>query len=199
MYKVVKRALDIFFSAFFLIVLSPFFLLAALLIWLFMGRPIVYTQTRIGRYNKPFLAYKFRSMKDKTSKNQTDADRITWIGRLLRVSRIDEFPQLYNILKGDMSFIGPRPLLPEYLPYYTKQELKRHEVRPGLSGLSQVSGSYPAWEKQFEYDLEYVNKLSFSLDIRLFFKTILKVLRPSRKLVSGKTNRQRFDEYRKKD
>ena len=162
-----------------------------------MGYPVLYTQKRVGLFNKEFSIFKFRSMLHKTEKNNSDFERITWFGRILRVTRVDEFPQLFNILLGDMSFVGPRPLLPDYLPYYTNVELYRHHVRPGLTGLSQVEGSYPSWEEQFKYDIYYVENISFKLDLIILLKTIKKVLSPTYKLISGKEYRQRFDIYRK--
>lgn len=132
----------------------------------------------------------------KITDNQPDNKRITCYGRLLRITRIDELPQLFNILKGDMSFIGPRPLLPDYLPFYTQKELRRHEVRPGLSGLSLLAGSYPTWEDQFALDVQYVDNLSFAMDIKLFYKTIIKVFNPSTKLLNCDSERERFDLYR---
>lgn len=196
MYRYFKRFLDFLFSFLFIIVLSPFFIITPLLIWLTMDWPAIYTQRRIGLNNREFRIYKFRSMRHKTEIYQTDDSRITAFGRFIRVTRIDEFPQLFNILKGDMSFIGPRPLLPEYLPYYTKEEVRRHDVRPGLSGLSQVHSSYPSWEEQFNKDISYVEHLSFMLDVRILVKTIKKVLLPSHKLVSGISGRVKFDQHR---
>jgi undecaprenyl phosphate N,N'-diacetylbacillosamine 1-phosphate transferase len=197
MYKSVKRMLDFLFSILLIFILSPVILFASLIILLFMGAPVFFTQNRIGFKNKEFKIFKFRTMNEKNKNNLEDHQRITWIGKILRVTRIDELPQLFNIFLGNMSFIGPRPLLPEYLPCFKENELIRHEVRPGLSGLSQVFASYPSWEQQFEYDIEYVNKISFRLDVTLFMKTFLKVLFPSKKLVSGKAGRVRFDLYRK--
>ena len=197
MYRKVKRILDAALSFILIVTLSPVFFVASFLIMITMGRPVLYTQERIGLNNSLFTAYKFRSMRDKTDQHQTDAQRITKTGRLLRVSRVDEFPQLFNILIGDMSFIGPRPLLPEYMPFYSKQELKRHDVRPGLSGLSQVSASYPSWEKQFRYDLEYIEKMSFLFDLKIFLSTFIRVLMPSKKLISGSQGRIRLDIQRK--
>lgn len=161
-----------------------------------MGGSVLFKQKRIGLNNKPFTIYKFRTMKEKDASNVLDFQRITSLGRILRVTRIDELPQLFNILNGDMSFIGPRPLIPEYLPFYTEDEIKRHDVRPGLSGLSQVSGSYPKWEDQFNNDILYVDNMSFLLDLRILFKTARKILLPSKKLITGKAGRLRFDLYR---
>jgi len=183
-------------SAVLILLLSPVFLIAPLFILISMGAPVLFKQQRIGLNNQEFEIYKFRSMRNKSEKYSTDSQRITKFGRFLRISRVDEFPQLINILKGDMSFIGPRPLIPEYLPYYTADELSRHHVRPGLSGLSQVSASYPAWEEQFAYDVTYVNRLSLKMDISILFKTAAKIATPTKKLISGNAERMRFDLYR---
>lgn len=161
-----------------------------------MGSPVLFKQKRVGLNNKVFQIYKFRSMKNKSDEFHNDKLRLSWYGRVLRALHIDEFPQLFNIVLGDMSFIGPRPLLPEYLPYYTAREMRRHEVRPGLSGLSLVAGIYPKWEEQFEYDIQYVDNLTFKLDCVIFYKTILKVMAPSKKLLKGELGRLSFDIYR---
>ena len=188
--------MDIFFASILIIILSPFFIVVPLLIKMLMGGSALFTQIRIGLNNEPFKIYKFRTMKEANGNNITDSQRITWLGRVLRVTRIDEFPQLFNILLGDMSFIGPRPLLPDYLPYYTKNELRRHEVKPGLSGLIPVSASYPEWEKQFESDIYYVENISFKLDLAILLRTFTKILFPSKKLISGEAGRTKFDVYR---
>jgi undecaprenyl phosphate N,N'-diacetylbacillosamine 1-phosphate transferase len=197
-YKKIKRFLDLIASIILLLLLSPVFLVVPLIILITMGPPVIFRQKRVGLHNRVFQIYKFRTMRKKSDDNVFDSERITYIGRILRITRIDEFPQLYNILIGDMSFLGPRPLIPEYLPYYEERELHRHDIRPGLSGLSQVSGSYPGWEEQFEYDLKYVKNINFGLDLKIFFKTFIKVINPTKKLTSGRTGRLRFDEYRKR-
>lgn len=194
--KLFKRTIDVCMSLIFIVILLPVYLIFYVLILIFMGSPVFFIQKRVGKENKVFKLYKFRSMRDKSEKYDVDYKRITPFGRMLRIARIDELPQLINILKGDMSFIGPRPLLPEYLSYYTENELQRHNVRPGLSGLSQVSGSYPSWEEQFENDIKYVNHLSFKMDMIVLIKTFKKVLFPTQKLISGKQGRARFDVYR---
>jgi len=196
MYRYIKRYLDFIFSFLLILLLFPVFVITPIVIWLSMGWPIIFSQKRIGLNNHEFRIYKFRSMRHKTKKHKTDLERITVFGRFLRISRIDEFPQLFNILLGDMSFIGPRPLLQEYLPYYTENEIRRHEVCPGLSGLSQVDGSYPSWEAQFEKDIKYVKNMSFTLDVKILLRTIAKVLFPSNKLVTGHSGRLKFDDYR---
>ncbi len=183
-------------SGLLILLLSPVFLITPILILVSMGAPVLFKQQRIGLNNREFKIYKFRTMKNKSDKYSSDSERITKFGRFLRISRVDEFPQLINILKGDMSFIGPRPLIPEYLPYYSSDELIRHQVRPGLSGLSQVSASYPVWEEQFAYDVSYVTRLSLKLDISILFKTAAKIVTPTKKLISGNAERIRFDVYR---
>jgi lipopolysaccharide/colanic/teichoic acid biosynthesis glycosyltransferase len=196
-YKKVKRIIDFFMSGLLIALLFPVFIFISIFILLFMGTPVFFRQKRIGCNNKEFEMLKFRTMHSVKSAILTDVERITKLGRLLRITRIDELPQLFNIFFGEMSFLGPRPLLPEYLPFYTEEELSRHKVRPGLSGLSQVLFSYPSWEEQFKYDIEYVKGLSLSLDIKIFLKTIKKVLTPSNKLITGVPERERFDVYRK--
>lgn len=196
MYKKFKRCSDFVISLFLLIILIPVFIVVPVLILITMGFPVFFKQERIGFNNKVFQIYKFRTMQAKTQNINTDSKRITWFGKILRISRIDEFPQLLNILKGEMSFIGPRPLLPEYLPYYTKEELRRHEIRPGLSGLSQVSFSYPDWETQFKLDVQYLDNLCFILDLIILLKTIKKIFTPSKKLITGNAGREKFDVYR---
>ena len=163
-----------------------------------MGSPVLYKQERIGLNNKSFVIYKFRSMDHKSEKKQTDEQRIRLFGKLLRQFRMDELPQLFNILIGKMSFIGPRPLLPDYLPYYNEIEIRRHEVKPGLSGYSQVSSlNYLEWEDQFKLDLYYVDNISLKLDAIILFKTVAKILRPSKMVQTGYAGRPRFDTYRK--
>jgi len=196
MYKFIKRASDFIISAILIIIFLPVWTLIPLCILVTMKRPVLYKQKRIGLNNREFEIIKFRSMSKKSPAASTDAQRITKMGRILRITRIDELPQLYNIIIGDMSFIGPRPLLPEYLPFYTSDELRRHDVRPGLSGLSQISGSYQKWEEQFILDIQYVNSLSFINDLRIFAMTLRKVFKPSQKLITGNPGRERFDVYR---
>lgn len=185
------------FSAFSIIFLLPVWILVPTLILSTMGRPVLFRQRRIGLNNREFEVMKYRTMLNKTLGCFDDNRRITRLGKLLRVSRIDEFPQLFNILAGQMSFIGPRPLLPEYLPYYTNTELRRHEVSPGLSGLGQVAGSYMNWEDQFQLDVYYVDNMSFHLDLIIFIRTVIKIFKPSKKLITGNAGRVKFDVYRK--
>lgn len=199
MYKKFKRFGDIIISAFLLILLIPVFIVVPIFIVTTMGFPVFFRQKRIGLRNQLFEIYKFRTMLNSNKNLSSDSKRITVIGRILRISRIDELPQLYNILRGDMSFIGPRPLLSDYLPYYTAEEIRRHKVRPGLSGLSQVIDlNYPKWEIQFERDIYYVDNISFRLDFYIFTKTISKIFKPSSMMKTGISGgRLNFDVYRK--
>ena len=175
-----KRPLDIILSGTALVILSPVMGITALLVKNKLGSPVIFTQDRPGKNEKIFKLYKFRSMSNERDKNGDllpDTVRLTRFGRVLRSTSLDELPELWNIFKGDMSIIGPRPLIPSYLPYYTEKERHRHDVRPGLSGLAQANGrSFLSWEKIFEYDLEYVNNVSFINDCRIILKTIRNVL-----------------------
>jgi undecaprenyl phosphate N,N'-diacetylbacillosamine 1-phosphate transferase len=179
--KYFKRILDLTLSLLAIIVLSPFLLLLAVLVRIKIGSPIIFKQERLGYNEKIFTLYKFRTMtnnKDGYGKLLPDRERITRFGMFLRRTSLDELPELFNILKGDMSFVGPRPLLIEYLPYYSKTEKCRHKVRPGLSGLAQINGrNLLGWDKRLGLDIDYVNKLSFLLDIKIIIKTIIKVLK----------------------
>lgn len=182
MYKYVKRAADFIISLLMLITLSPLILTAALLIAIQNDGPVLFKQERPGKGGKIFRVYKFRTMSVNTSSPDgrplSDFERMTKVGRFLRKTSIDELPQLVNILKGDMSFIGPRPLLKEYLPLYTSEQMRRHEVLPGISGWAQVNGRNTlTWEKKFEYDVFYVDNMSFLLDMKIFVKTILNVVK----------------------
>ena len=184
------------FSLILIILLLPVLLLSSIMIAVTMGLPVLFTQERTGLNNSTFIIYKFRTMRPMDQRRLGDEYRITWFGSLIRALHIDELPQLFNILKGDMSFIGPRPLLPKYLEYYTEEEKQRHNVRPGLSCLSQISAIYPVWEEQFKYDIQYVRDISFKLDTFIFFRTILKVLKPSWEIYKGMVGRPGFDLYR---
>lgn len=177
--KYIKRLLDIVISLTALIVLSPVLLIVAVLVRCKLGSPVIFHQERPGYNEKIFRLCKFRTMTDERDENGEllpDAVRLTGFGRLLRATSLDELPELWNILKGDMSLIGPRPLLISYLPYYTEEERLRHTVRPGLTGLAQVSGrNLLDWDKRFATDVKYVNNLTFTMDIKIFFLTIKKV------------------------
>lgn len=177
--KYIKRLLDIVISLTALVVLSPILLVVAILVRCKLGSPVIFHQQRPGYNEEIFKLCKFRTMTDERDENGEllpDAVRLTKFGRMLRATSLDELPELWNILKGDMSIIGPRPLLVSYLPYYTKEEKLRHTVRPGLTGLAQVSGrNLLDWDKRFATDVEYVRNLTFAMDVKIFFLTIKKV------------------------
>lgn len=181
MYPYLKRGFDIFFAAFALLILSPVILVVALLVRMKLGAPVLYKQTRPGLHAAPFRLIKFRSMLeayDEKGDQLPNEQRMTPFGRFLRSASLDELPELWNILKGEMSFVGPRPLLMEYLPLYSEQQARRHEVLPGLTGWSQVNGRNAlTWEEKFELDFWYVEHASFLLDLKIILLTILKVLR----------------------
>lgn len=171
----VKRLLDFLISFIGIIVLLPVFIVVAILVKLKLGSPIIFKQKRIGYKEKEFYIYKFRSMKNsKDSKGELlpDDKRLTKFGRLLRSTSLDELPEFFNILKGDMSIVGPRPLVTQYLPYFKDEERTRHSVRPGLTGLAQVNGRNAIfWEERFMYDIQYVQQMSLLKDIKILIKT----------------------------
>ncbi len=174
--------MDFLVAVILLTVLSPLMLLAATLIAVNRDGPILFKQKRPGKDGKIFTVYKFRTMStaliDRNGKELSDFERMTRIGKILRKTSIDELPQLFNIIKGDMSFIGPRPLLTEYLGLYSPEQMRRHEVLPGISGWAQVNGRNTlTWEQKFAYDIYYVDHYSFLMDMKIFFKTIENVLR----------------------
>lgn len=175
----IKRILDIVLSVAGIVLLCPIYLVVAVLVRVKLGSPVIFCQERPGKDEKIFKLYKFRSMTDERDENGEllpDAVRLTKFGRVLRSTSLDELPELFNILKGDMSVVGPRPLAVQYLPYYNEVERHRHDVRPGLTGLAQVNGRTALdWEKRFAYDLEYIENLSIIMDVKVFFKTIQKV------------------------
>ena len=189
--KWIKRLLDILLSLCLLIVLSPVLLALAVLVRVRLGSPVLFTQERPGYGEKIFTLYKFRTMTDERDGEGNllpDSERLTSFGKFLRASSLDELPEFFNILKGYMSFIGPRPLLVSYLPYYTKEEALRHTVRPGLTGLAQVCGrNFLDWDRRLEKDVEYVKGLSFSMDCRVLALTVKAVF--SRSGVAEDTNR----------
>lgn len=202
--RYIKRIMDFFLSFCALVVLSPVLLiLTAIGAIVMKGNPF-FVQERPGKNEKIFRLIKFRTMtceKDKDGKLLPDDKRLTGYGRLLRTTSLDELPELINILKGDMSIVGPRPLLPEYLPYYTKKEHQRHSVRPGLTGLAQINGrnAIGSWEERFAYDLKYVEQCSLRLDIKILFGTVYKVLKRSDILVGNEIKAGRLDIVRKKE
>lgn len=176
----IKRFLDIVLSAGAIVVLSPVMAVTAVLVRIKLGSPVIFKQRRPGKDERIFEMYKFRSMTDARDENGEllpDEVRLTSFGKKLRASSLDELPELFNILKGDMSVVGPRPLSEVYLPFYTEKEHHRHDVRPGLTGLAQVNGrNNLSWEEKFAYDLQYINKISFSGDATILLKTVGKVL-----------------------
>lgn len=182
--KFFKRFLDVVLSLFALIVLSPVLLAVAVLVRVKLGSPVIFCQERPGKNEKIFKMYKFRSMTDERDTNGDllpDEMRLTKFGRLLRSTSLDELPELWNILKGDMSIVGPRPLLVKYLPLYNEEQRRRHNVRPGLTGLSQASGDVDmTWEWQFKLDLEYVRNISFFFDVKIIFMTVHRLFVRSR-------------------
>ena len=179
--KYIKRILDFVLSLVALIVLSPVLLIVAILVRVKLGSPVIFKQQRPGKNEKIFTLYKFRTMTDKKDENGNllpDSERLTKFGKFLRSTSLDELLELVNILKGDMAIVGPRPLLVKYLPYYTEEEKHRHDVRPGLTGLAQVSGRNNLdWNERFEMDLKYVNSISFKGDLTIILNTIKSVLK----------------------
>lgn len=181
--KYIKRLLDVVLSGCALIVLSPLLLVTAILVRVKLGSPVIFCQERPGKDEKIFKLHKFRSMsdaRDETGALLPDKERLTGFGKKLRSLSIDELPELWDIFRGKMSIVGPRPLLVEYLPYYTENERHRHDVRPGLTGLAQINGRNTlTWEQKFTYDLEYVQHIGFCEDIKILFRTVGKVLNRS--------------------
>ena len=176
----IKRLFDFLAALVLLVLLAPLMLILALLVRIFLGSPVIFSQQRPGLKGKPFTLYKFRTMTDaRDEKGQLlpDAERLTRFGRFLRASSLDELPELWNILRGDMSFVGPRPLLMEYLPLYTPEQMRRHEVRPGLTGWAQVNGRNAlSWEEKFRHDVWYVDNRNFLLDLKILLMTLASVV-----------------------
>ncbi|ARD67073.1 sugar transferase [Eubacterium limosum] len=179
--KYIKRILDITLSGATIIVLSPVMGVTAILVRKKLGGPVIFKQKRPGKDEKIFTMYKFRTMTDERDEKGEllpDSIRLTKFGKMLRSTSLDELPELFNIFKGDMSIVGPRPLLVQYLPLYNEKQRKRHKVRPGLSGLAQVNGRNAiTWEQKFNYDVEYVKKVSFALDVSIVIKTMIKAFK----------------------
>lgn len=193
--KFFKRFFDSILSLIAIIILSPVYLIISVLVLIFMGWPILFKQPRPGKNEKIFNMYKFRTMtnkKDKDGNLLPDNQRLPKFGRFLRKTSLDELPEMFCILTGTMSFIGPRPLLVEYLPYYTKEEHHRHDVRPGLTGLAQANGrNLVNWDDRFKLDLEYVNNVSLKMDLSVIIKTISIVLKREG-ITDGKTETMTF-------
>ncbi|WP_269319683.1 MULTISPECIES: sugar transferase [unclassified Microbacterium] len=196
-YDVVKRGLDIVVSAVALVLLSPVIVATAVLVATKLGRPVVFAQERPGKGGRIFTLYKFRSMRsvDEARGWVTDADRLTPFGVRLRSTSLDELPSLWNVLKGDMSIVGPRPLLVEYLDRYTPEQARRHEVRPGITGLAQVTGRNAiSWESKFRQDVRYVDRRSAGLDLRIVLATIGSVLKRDGISAEGHVTMSKFGE-----
>ena len=177
----IKRLVDIFVSLVGLVALSPILFLVALFVRLNLGKPVLFRQLRPGFRGKPFQILKFRTMREARDKNGgvlSDAVRLTRFGRFLRASSLDELPELWNVLKGDLSLVGPRPLLMEYLPLYSLEQARRHEVRPGITGWAQVNGRNAlTWDEKFKFDIWYVENRSMPLDLKILCMTIVQVIR----------------------
>ena len=179
--KYIKRTLDLILSLMALIVLMPLMIIIGILVRINLGSPIIFKQKRPGKNEKIFTLYKFRTMTDKRDIDGNllpDEYRLTKFGKFLRSTSLDELPELINIIKGDMAIVGPRPLLVEYLPYYTEEEKHRHDVRPGLTGLAQVNGrNLLEWDERLKKDLEYINSISVKNDLFIIFRTIINVIK----------------------
>ncbi len=178
--KFIKRPMDCFLATLCLLIFSPLMLILAIFVRIFLGSPVLFEQDRPGKNGKVFKLYKFRTMTDKRDENgQLLADelRLTAFGKMLRASSLDELPELLNIIKGEMSLIGPRPLLVQYLPLYNLEQARRHEVRPGLTGLAQSRGrNFLSWEEKFKLDVEYVDHITFLGDLKIIADTVVQVL-----------------------
>ncbi|MBO9536948.1 sugar transferase [Herbaspirillum sp.] len=198
-----KRVFDFLVSFCALLLLSPVILIVAVLVRRYLGTPVVFTQQRPGLNEKPFMLYKFRTMtdaRDAAGDLLPDAQRLTKMGRVIRRLSLDELPQLFNVLKGDMSLVGPRPLLMEYLPLYSAEQRRRHLVRPGITGWAQVNGRNAiGWEERFALDVWYVDHWSWMLDIRILFATLIKVVRRSGISQPGQETMSKFTGTANKD
>lgn len=179
--KYFKRILDFILSLIAIIILSPVLSIVAILVRIKLGSPVIFKQERPGKNEKIFTLYKFRTMTDKKDENGNllpDSERLTKFGKALRSTSLDELPELFNILKGDMAIVGPRPLLVEYLPLYNREQKHRHDVRPGLTGLAQVNGRNTiSWEEKFKEDIEYIRNITLKNDLKIILKTVGKVLK----------------------
>lgn len=200
--KYVKRPMDFFLASGALVALSPVLAGTAVAVRTKLGSPVLFTQDRPGKDEKIFKLYKFRTMTDERDGNGVllpDEVRLTKFGKLLRSTSLDELPELVNIILGDMALIGPRPLLPEYIPFYTKEERHRHDVRPGLTGMAQVNGrNASSWEQTLLYDIKYVRTISMMSDVIIFCKTAYKVVKRADVVQGGDNTKGRLDDYRQK-
>lgn len=191
-----KRCFDLIVAMIVLSLVWPLFLVTAVLVRINMGSPVVFRQQRPGLHGRPFYIYKFRTMSSARGADGellSDAQRLTPLGALLRKLSLDELPQLLNVLKGELSLVGPRPLLMEYLPLYTAEQARRHDVRPGITGWAQVNGRNAiSWEDKFRYDVWYVDNQSFLLDMRILWMTVMKVLRSEGVSQAGNVTMEKF-------
>lgn len=192
----IKRIVDFLCSLLLIVVLSPIFMMMMMIVRINLGSPIFFRQKRPGCYGKPFYIYKFRTMTDDRDEDGyllPDEVRLTKTGKIIRKLSLDELPQLFNVLKGEMSFVGPRPLLMNYLSLYTEEQARRHEVRPGITGWAQVNGRNAiSWEDKFKLDVWYVDNQSFWLDIKILFLTVLKVFKSEGINQDGQATMEKF-------
>ncbi|MBP1889160.1 lipopolysaccharide/colanic/teichoic acid biosynthesis glycosyltransferase [Clostridium moniliforme] len=199
--KYFKRLFDVIFSVIAIIFLIPIYIIIGILVKINLGSPIIFKQTRVGKDEKTFNIYKFRSMTNEKNKNGellSNEERLNKFGIILRSTSLDEIPELFNILKGEMSIVGPRPLLVKYLDYYNERERKRHSVFPGLTGLAQINGRNAiGWEERFKYDIEYSENVTFINDLKILFLTIKKVFFRENITMPKGREFDDFDVYRK--
>lgn len=193
----IKRSIDIVISIVALVVLSPVFFVIACLVWINLGRPVLFHQMRPGLHGKPFRMTKFRSMeivRESGSRSVPDSDRLTPFGRFLRSTSLDELPELWNVLRGEMSLVGPRPLLMEYLTLYSSNEFRRHEVRPGITGWAQINGrNAQTWDERFSLDVWYVENRSTFLDLKILFITLKDVVKQKNITAPGEATMPKFN------
>lgn len=192
-----KRIFDFIAASIVIVLLLPVFIVVFLVIRLFLGKPVLFKQQRPGLHEKPFWIYKFRTMqetRDAAGHLLEDSQRLTTLGRLLRSLSLDELPALFNVLKGDMSLVGPRPLLMDYLPYYSIKQKKRHSVRPGMTGWAQVNGRNTlGWQQRFEFDIYYAENCTFLFDMKIILLTFIKVIKREGISAVGQATMTRFD------
>jgi len=191
-----KRFIDVSIALLVLVALSPILVVVAILVRWHFGSPVIFRQQRAGLHGRPFRLIKFRTMLDDPDVSggaREDEARLTPFGRMLRASSLDELPELWNVLRGDMSLVGPRPLLLDYLPLYSPEQMRRHEIRPGITGWAQVNGrNSQSWEDRFKLDVWYVDNRSFWLDVKILMLTVLKVLRREGINAAGQATMVRF-------
>lgn len=200
--KYTKRILDLSLSLMALIILMPLMIIIGILVRIKLGKPIIFKQERTGKHEKIFTLYKFRTMTDKRDEEGNllpDSERLTKFGRFLRSTSLDELPELINIIKGEMAIVGPRPLLVEYLPLYNEEQKHRHDVRPGLTGLAQISGRNAIeWEEKFKEDIEYIKKITFIQDVKIILKTFIKVFKRDGINQEGNVGMRKFEGTKEK-